>query len=162
MLLWLDRSVVYSGWIIFFFSSRRRHTRCALVTGVQTCALPIWKHNQRFMYVLELFGSNSWLWAKRHNALHHPYPNIQHWDTDIKQSDVVRIFPDSEYLSQHRYQHIYMFMLYPLYTLNWLFIRDFKDFFGTKDNYVKSILKIPRVEYYRFFAANEIERAEGR
>src|SRR3546814_6736339 len=27
---------------LFFFSSRRRHTRCALVTGVQTCALPIW------------------------------------------------------------------------------------------------------------------------
>src|SRR3546814_5691927 len=25
----------------FFFSSRRRHTSCALVTGVQTCALPI-------------------------------------------------------------------------------------------------------------------------
>src|SRR3546814_4433583 len=25
----------------FFCSSRRRHTRCALVTGVQTCALPI-------------------------------------------------------------------------------------------------------------------------
>src|SRR3546814_10108023 len=28
---------------IFFFSSRRRHTRCALVTGVQTCALPIYR-----------------------------------------------------------------------------------------------------------------------
>src|SRR3546814_9326688 len=28
-------------WCFFFFSSRRRHTRCALVTGVQTCALPI-------------------------------------------------------------------------------------------------------------------------
>src|SRR3546814_2446841 len=28
-------------YICFFFSSRRRHTRCALVTGVQTCALPI-------------------------------------------------------------------------------------------------------------------------
>src|SRR3546814_2455384 len=27
--------------LLFFFSSRRRHTRCALVTGVQTCALPI-------------------------------------------------------------------------------------------------------------------------
>src|SRR3546814_11161290 len=27
----------------FFFSSRRRHTRCALVTGVQTCALPIYR-----------------------------------------------------------------------------------------------------------------------
>src|SRR3546814_5358327 len=32
----------------FFFSSRRRHTRCALVTGVQTCALPIsWKAKLR-------------------------------------------------------------------------------------------------------------------
>src|SRR3546814_14046415 len=27
--------------LVFFFSSRRRHTRCALVTGVQKCALPI-------------------------------------------------------------------------------------------------------------------------
>src|SRR3546814_2293379 len=27
--------------VCFFFASRRRHTRCALVTGVQTCALPI-------------------------------------------------------------------------------------------------------------------------
>src|SRR3546814_3208010 len=30
-----------TDWFLFFFSSRRRHTRCALVTGVQTCALPI-------------------------------------------------------------------------------------------------------------------------
>src|SRR3546814_7738353 len=30
---------------LFFFSSRRRHTRCALVTGVQTCALPILRGN---------------------------------------------------------------------------------------------------------------------
>src|SRR3546814_4013854 len=29
--------------LLFFFSSRRRHTRCALVTGVQTCALPIYR-----------------------------------------------------------------------------------------------------------------------
>src|SRR3546814_17408810 len=28
------------GFLSFFFSSRRRHTSCALVTGVQTCALP--------------------------------------------------------------------------------------------------------------------------
>src|SRR3546814_1334154 len=30
--------------ICLFFSSRRRHTSCALVTGVQTCALPIYAH----------------------------------------------------------------------------------------------------------------------
>src|SRR3546814_8120431 len=33
--------VCYFFMDLFFFSSRRRHTRCALVTGVQTCALPI-------------------------------------------------------------------------------------------------------------------------
>src|SRR3546814_7808420 len=36
---------------MFFFSSRRRHTGCALVTGVQTCALPI------------LLGARAWRWA---------------------------------------------------------------------------------------------------
>src|SRR3546814_7361858 len=29
--------------LVFFFPGRRRHTICALVTGVQTCALPIWE-----------------------------------------------------------------------------------------------------------------------
>src|SRR3546814_2690737 len=33
--------VTLTIFFVFFFSSRRRHTRCALVTGVQTCALPI-------------------------------------------------------------------------------------------------------------------------
>src|SRR3546814_13289273 len=37
MLFFILSDVFFS----FFFSSRRRHTRCALVTGVQTCALPI-------------------------------------------------------------------------------------------------------------------------
>src|SRR3546814_10866406 len=32
---------VFCHTFFFFFASRRRHTRCALVTGVQTCALPI-------------------------------------------------------------------------------------------------------------------------
>src|SRR3546814_4730118 len=34
-------------WLFFFFSTRRRHTSCALVTGVQTCALPIWRGGSR-------------------------------------------------------------------------------------------------------------------
>src|SRR3546814_9964818 len=41
MFLFLSYSYVNVYWFFFFFSSRRRHTICALVTGVQTCALPI-------------------------------------------------------------------------------------------------------------------------
>src|SRR3546814_11696061 len=36
------RDLFFCFLLCFFFSSRRRHTRCALVTGVQTCALPIY------------------------------------------------------------------------------------------------------------------------
>src|SRR3546814_3295916 len=43
--LWYSTYFIYNFFVFcmlfFFFSSRRRHTRCALVTGVQTCALPI-------------------------------------------------------------------------------------------------------------------------
>src|SRR3546814_9040609 len=45
MYVYLFLLVLYRTFLVlticFFFSSRRRHTRCALVTGVQTCALPI-------------------------------------------------------------------------------------------------------------------------
>src|SRR3546814_14923823 len=44
----------------FFFSSRRRHTRCALVTGVQTCALPIWQAPvQRHLAALEALDGHA-------------------------------------------------------------------------------------------------------
>ena len=39
---------------VFFFSSRRRHTTSPLVTGVQTCALPIWgsrAHSHNYLHV---------------------------------------------------------------------------------------------------------------
>src|SRR3546814_8368906 len=48
---------------MFFFSSRRRHTRCALVTGVQTCALPICMKRQGGT------AGRSWLRAFRALAL---------------------------------------------------------------------------------------------
>src|SRR3546814_11230321 len=41
--------------VFFFFSSRRRHTRCALVTGVQTCALPISGYIATLLLLFPLF-----------------------------------------------------------------------------------------------------------
>src|SRR3546814_9831228 len=44
-----------------FFSSRRRHTRCALVTGVQTCALPIWLSvAAALLHIACIFGGPDW------------------------------------------------------------------------------------------------------
>src|SRR3546814_11393432 len=50
---------------VFFFSSRRRHTRCALVTGVQTCALPILKHREVVdLRVAKPFGDRVHDWGE--------------------------------------------------------------------------------------------------
>src|SRR3546814_6675771 len=50
MLLCFCISTLY----IFFFSRRRRHTRCALVTEVQTCALPIYEVAELLRYADDL------------------------------------------------------------------------------------------------------------
>src|SRR3546814_5591282 len=47
--------------IFFFFSSRRRHTRCALVTGVQTCTLPICNLVGALPVSLDILKANYWL-----------------------------------------------------------------------------------------------------
>src|SRR3546814_7664367 len=53
----------------FFFSSRRRHTRCALVTGVQTCALPI-------SQVIGIFAFQAALRMLRQTRLSLPLPRL--------------------------------------------------------------------------------------
>src|SRR3546814_986561 len=53
-------------YVVFFFSSRRRHTRCALVTGVQTCALPI-SEVRRLMETTE--GYDTAVWSQMANEL---------------------------------------------------------------------------------------------
>src|SRR3546814_13429604 len=47
MLRFARRCGLLGGVLVCFFSSRRRHTRCALVTGVQTCAIPIFTVNYK-------------------------------------------------------------------------------------------------------------------
>src|SRR3546814_5340970 len=55
--------------VLYLFSSRRRHTRCALVTGVQTCALPISlslaKADNRLVYASDLM---SWQVVEYHDV----------------------------------------------------------------------------------------------
>src|SRR3546814_919533 len=59
----------------FFFSSRRRHTRCALVTGVQTCALPIWlEERKQILYLLGPVGGGKSSLAERLKALMEVHP----------------------------------------------------------------------------------------
>jgi linoleoyl-CoA desaturase len=106
--------------------------------------------NEWYVYLFDLMGANSYVWRLRHIRFHHNYPNVNGWDTDIEQSALVRIFPTGSALLIHRYQHIYLPMLYPLYLFNWLLVRDFKDFFNKKKTIWK-LVTIPRIEYIKLF-----------
>lgn len=89
------------------------------------------KVNEILLYTFDLLGANGYMWRLKHVYSHHPHVNIPNMDGDIKQSNLVRIFPNAPFLRLHQYQYLYMPFLYLLYTLVWLLFRDFRDFFNT-------------------------------
>ncbi len=89
------------------------------------------EYNNILLYAFDLLGASGYMWRLKHVHSHHPHVNIPEMDGDIKQSNLVRIFPNSPFLSFHRYQYLYMPVLYLFYTLNWLLFRDFKDYLET-------------------------------
>ena len=107
--------------------------------------------NELYIYFFDLMGANSYIWKIRHTRLHHNYPNVMGWDSDIEQSPLARVFPHGKFSRIHRYQHIYLPLLYPFFLLNWLLVRDFKDYFNKK-KVVWKVARIPCIEYVKLFA----------
>ena len=89
------------------------------------------KVNSWLLNTFDVLGANGYLWKMKHVHSHHPHVNIPNMDGDIKQSNLVRIFPNAQFLNFHKYQYIYMPVLYMAYTMVWLLFRDFKDFVQT-------------------------------
>ncbi len=106
--------------------------------------------NEIWVYFFDLMGANSYIWKTRHVLYHHNYPNVDGWDTDIDQSTLVKIVPQGPSSRFHKYQHIYLPFIYPLFLFNWLLIRDFKDFFDKK-RIVQKRISIHRREYLKLF-----------
>ena len=104
--------------------------------------------NRFFLYFFDILGANSFIWKRRHEVMHHNFPNMQGWDTDIEQSSIFKIYPFAPHTRLHNHQHYLMFLLYPLYLFNWLLIRDFKDFFSAKSTIKKSTY-IPKKEFLK-------------
>ncbi|MGZ8714854.1 MAG: fatty acid desaturase family protein [Mycobacterium sp.] len=75
----------------------------------------------------DLLGASSWIWRFKHNNLHHGNTNMVGIDADIDQAPFARLAPDQTWRPWHRYQHLYMWVLYGFLTLQWLLISDFVD-----------------------------------
>jgi linoleoyl-CoA desaturase len=108
------------------------------------------KYNRWAYYIFDLLGANSYIWKQRHLKLHHRFPNVNGWDADVEQKGPIMIFQNEESKKYQRFQDKYIFFLYPFFALNWLFVRDFKDYFS-KDRVIRKSVTIPRMEYIKLF-----------
>ncbi len=107
-------------------------------------------HNKRAAYLLDFLGGNSFVWSKRHVLYHHTFTNVPGWDIDVQQTNILRFNSTQAYSPSYKYQHIYMPFLYLFYSLNWILIRDYKDFFD-KNSLIRRKTKIARIEYIKLF-----------
>jgi linoleoyl-CoA desaturase len=78
-------------------------------------------------YTGDLLGASSWIWRFKHNNLHHGNTNMVGIDADIDQAPFARLAPAQPWRPWHRYQHLYMWVLYGFLTLQWFLISDFVD-----------------------------------
>jgi len=74
---------------------------------------------------LDLLGGSSYFWGYKHNIAHHTYPNITGADDDLHVGVLGRLSPHDRRLPPHRFQHLYMWILYGLLPIRWQLIDDF-------------------------------------
>jgi linoleoyl-CoA desaturase len=82
--------------------------------------------NTMLLHFANLVGGDGYMYKYKHTVSHHPFTNIYGMDIDLAQSDLLKITPFSQSKGLHRFQGVYMKVLYPFFILFWVLFRDFK------------------------------------
>lgn len=88
--------------------------------------------NAILSYSWNLIGISKQLWEIKHHHSHHVYTNIPHRDVDIAESLLIRLSPSYPYRAHYRYQHLYAPVLYLLFGIFVVFVRDFTLLFSNQ------------------------------
>lgn len=81
--------------------------------------------NRLMALSLDLLGGSSYIWARKHNILHHTYSNITGHDDDLNIGVWGRLSPHRPRFNFHRLQHVYLWLLYGLSPMKWQLYDDF-------------------------------------
>ena len=76
---------------------------------------------------LDLLGGSSYVWARKHNSIHHTYTNVAGHDDDINVGLLGRLSPQQKRLGIHRFHHYYLWVLYGFLPLKWHLYDDFRE-----------------------------------
>ena len=99
---------------------------------------------------MNFVGANSYMFRKMHDT-HHQFVNIHGVDVTLETHGLFRFTPDETWKPIHRIQHLYIPILYSLVIVHWVFIKDFKWFFGEKHIGNHKNIKHPFKEYLILF-----------
>ena len=107
--------------------------------------------NELLGLTMNALGSNAFIWKIKHNVVHHTYTNVDGLDDDIIKTPVLRLCPTQEWKPVHRYQFIYMFLIYSISTILWVFLTDLLKYFSRK--IIVTEMKITRKEHIIFWTS---------
>ena len=88
--------------------------------------------NKIMALTLDLMGGSSYLWDWKHNSFHHTYPNIEGHDDDINLGFLGRLSPEQPRFWFHRFQGIYLWLLYGFIAIKWHLVDDFHQLITSK------------------------------
>jgi linoleoyl-CoA desaturase len=110
-----------------------------------------WVNNMMGM-TMNALGSDAFIWKIKHNIIHHTYTNIDRVDDDIANGPLLRECTTQKWMPIHRYQFLYMFVLYGISTLSWVAGTDFIRYFKKKIHNTR-INKIDLHQHFIFWAS---------
>jgi linoleoyl-CoA desaturase len=88
--------------------------------------------NDLLSYTWNMMGISKYLWEIQHHRSHHNHTGIPSRDVDIGENFWIRYSPTHAYHSYYRYQHLYAPLLYLLFGVFVVFIKDFVMLFSSK------------------------------
>jgi linoleoyl-CoA desaturase len=93
--------------------------------------------NKTLNYVFDLCGISSYMWRFLHHRGHHSCINLHGEDDALSGRGILRFTPHESHAPWHRFQHIYALFLYAMFSLDYVFVRDFQHFFFPNHDYLK-------------------------
>ncbi|RYY30983.1 MAG: acyl-CoA desaturase [Chitinophagaceae bacterium] len=88
--------------------------------------------NDTLGLTLNALGGNAFIWKFKHNIIHHTYTNVDGIDDDIAKSPLMRQCSTQKWVPAHRFQHIYVVLVYAISSFAWVFIMDLNKYFSQK------------------------------
>jgi linoleoyl-CoA desaturase len=107
--------------------------------------------NKTLNYVFDLCGMSSYMWRILHHRGHHSCINLHGEDDALSGRGIFRFTPYEPRAPWHRFQHIYALLVYAMFSLDYVFFRDFQCFFFPDHEYLRRT-KHPLREYAILFA----------